>query len=229
MRLLRGLALMIAVSLVLGMFVPSAAAERDSLLVVVYTQDTIYENGDTIYLDVRVYDKGVLVDADEVEAVARFIASVDPGIPYSLLAFHPDFLLTDLPMTSKEEAREALTRARKTGLSRLHIYCNTLQAIACGYLFAVMLLLYLSIFWQILATALLLMGYWAAMMLIPVPGHGAGVLEPDANLALYIDRLILGRFEDGLPYTWILSGMGFTATVMLGVFSGELLRSKQRP
>ncbi|MHC5081157.1 MAG: radical SAM protein [Planctomycetota bacterium] len=61
------------------------------------------------------------VNADEVEAIARFIASVDPSLPYSLLAFHPDFLLTDLPLTAKGEAREALVRARKTGLSRLHV------------------------------------------------------------------------------------------------------------
>ena len=61
------------------------------------------------------------VDRAEVESVARFIASVDPTIPYSLLAFHPDFLLADLPPTSKEEAREALDVARRAGLTRLHV------------------------------------------------------------------------------------------------------------
>jgi predicted acyltransferase len=67
------------------------------------------------------------------------------------------------------------------------------------------------------------------MMLVPVPGHGAGVLTPEGNLAIYIDRLILGGFIDGTdpPYTWILSGITFTCTVMLGVFAGHLLRSQK--
>jgi predicted acyltransferase len=114
-------------------------------------------------------------------------------------------------------------------LSTLHIYSNTLQAIACGYFVAATLLMSVSLFWQVLVTSLLLVGYWALLVLIPVPGHGAGILDPKLNLALYIDQMILRRFQDGTTYTWILSGLGFTATVMLGAFSGELLRSKQHP
>ena len=63
-----------------------------------------------------------------------------------------------------------------TGLSRLHVYCNTLQAIACGYLFAAIILLNLSLFWQIFATAALLVGYWAALVPILEPGHEATLL-----------------------------------------------------
>ncbi len=114
-------------------------------------------------------------------------------------------------------------------LSTLHICSNTLQAIACGYLVAAVLLLEVSLLGQIAVTALLLLGYWAVLALIPVPGNEAGILQPQLNLALHIDRTILGRFDDGTTYTWILSGMGFVATVMLGVFSGQLLRSKQTP
>ncbi|MEP7005256.1 MAG: heparan-alpha-glucosaminide N-acetyltransferase domain-containing protein [Sphingomonas bacterium] len=44
----------------------------------------------------------------------------------------------------------------------------------------------------IAGTALLiLMAYWAAMALIPVPGFGAGVLTPEGNLAGYVDRAVL--------------------------------------
>ena len=63
------------------------------------------------------------------------------------------------------------------------------------------------------------------MLLVPVPGHGAGLWEEKVNLAMYIDELVLGRFRDGTPYTWLLSGMNFGAMVLLGVFSGELLRA----
>lgn len=41
-------------------------------------------------------------------------------------------------------------------------------------------------------TALLLLGYWAAMMLVPVPGHGAGQFTPEGNLAGYVDRMLVG-------------------------------------
>jgi len=114
-------------------------------------------------------------------------------------------------------------------LDKLHIYCNTLQAIACGYCVAAILVINVGIVAQIAATVVLLLGYWALMMFVPFAGHPAGTLQPDANLALYIDELILGRFRDGTSYTWILSGMGFAATVLLGTLSGHVLKSELRP
>ncbi len=61
------------------------------------------------------------VDAQEVGALARYIASLDPGLPYSLLAFHPQFYLHDLPVTSRDDAEEALAAARAAGLTRVQI------------------------------------------------------------------------------------------------------------
>jgi len=113
----------------------------------------------------------------------------------------------------------------KYDLSKLHIYCNTLQAIAAGYLIASLIMLNMRVLWQATATAGLLLLFWALMMLVPVPGHGAGVLTPEGNLAIYIDRAILGRFDDGTSYTWILSSMTFPCTVMMGVFAGYVLRA----
>ena len=112
-------------------------------------------------------------------------------------------------------------------LSKLHIYSNTLQAIAAGYIIAAIIMLNLGIRWQIAVTGILLVLFWLLLVLIPVPGYGMGVLTPDGNLAIYIDRIILGRFIDGTnpPYTWILSSMTFPCTVMLGVMAGHLLRS----
>ena len=110
-------------------------------------------------------------------------------------------------------------------LSKLHIYCNTLQAIAAGYLIASILMLELNIRWQMITTAALLLLFWALMVWVPVPGYGAGVLTEEGNLAIYIDNLILGRFSDGLAYTWILSSITFGGTVMLGVLGGHLLRT----
>jgi len=112
-------------------------------------------------------------------------------------------------------------------LSKLRIYSNTLQAIAAGYLIAAIIILNMRIVWQVVTTAALLLLFWALMMLVPVPGHGAGVLTSEGNLAIYLDKLILGRFQDGTSYTWILSSMTFGCTVMLGVMAGHLLRSEK--
>lgn len=61
------------------------------------------------------------VDEYEVRMISRFIASIDPEIPYSLLAFHPDYLLTDLPPTSRRHAYNCLKIAREEGLKNINI------------------------------------------------------------------------------------------------------------
>jgi pyruvate formate lyase activating enzyme len=61
------------------------------------------------------------VGAVEVAAIAKFIAAVNPDVPYSLLAFHPDFMMTDLPTTSRREAEECLKAAQAAGLRRVRL------------------------------------------------------------------------------------------------------------
>ena len=67
-----------------------------------------------------------------------------------------------------------------------------------------------------------LLAYWAMIMLIPVPGVGAGMLTPQGNVATYVDKLVLGRFHYG-ENTWFLSYLGFGASVLLGVLAGQIL------
>jgi pyruvate formate lyase activating enzyme len=61
------------------------------------------------------------VDEQEVKALATFLADIDPGIPYSLLGFRPQFLLSDLPPTSRAQAHSCLEAARARGLTRVRI------------------------------------------------------------------------------------------------------------
>jgi predicted acyltransferase len=110
-------------------------------------------------------------------------------------------------------------------LDTLHVFANTLQAIAVGYAIAGLLLLNTGIIAQVAFAVAMLVGYWLLLMYVPFGGHPAGTLEPNANLALAVDEFVLGRFRDGTTYTWVLSGMTFIATVLLGVFSGHVLRS----
>jgi predicted acyltransferase len=106
-------------------------------------------------------------------------------------------------------------------------FSNTLQAIAAGYLISAILILHFPLFVQIAAAALLLIGYWLLMLLVPFGGHEAGTLTQDHNLARYIEDAVFLPFRDfdALTYTWLLSSMGFAATTLLGVFGGRVLKS----
>jgi pyruvate formate lyase activating enzyme len=61
------------------------------------------------------------VDEEEVRAIARFLASLNNEIPYSLLGFHPQFYMRDLPSTSREHAQACLDAAHAVGLKRVRI------------------------------------------------------------------------------------------------------------
>jgi predicted acyltransferase len=67
---------------------------------------------------------------------------------------------------------------------------------------------------------------YTLLLTIPyVPGVGRGVLLPSSSFAWYIDQVVFGEFQDGTQYTWLLSGFGFVATTLSGVFAGELIKS----
>ena len=61
------------------------------------------------------------VDEEEVKKIAEYLAEIDPTIPYSLLAFKPDFEMMDLPYTSRKLAFECKAIAEKAGLRRVRI------------------------------------------------------------------------------------------------------------
>ena len=61
------------------------------------------------------------IEADEVKAIASFIADLNPNIPYALLGFHGDFLMTDLPATSWTQAQSSLEAANAAGLKRVRL------------------------------------------------------------------------------------------------------------
>lgn len=120
-------------------------------------------------------------------------------------------------------AQGSLLRYRLEGME---LFSNTLQAIAVGYLVASMALLHLSLRAQIGLFVALTLGYWAVMRFVSFDGHPAGLLEREANFALYVDQLVLGRFRRDHSFTWIVTSLGFAATVVLGTMAGHLLRGR---
>jgi len=72
----------------------------------------------------------------------------------------------------------------------------------------------------------LLVGYWALMTFVPVPGHGAGVFEEGKNLANYVDSQYLPLFKwngDHDP-EGMLSTLPAMGSCLLGLMAGLLLR-----
>lgn len=118
------------------------------------------------------------------------------------------------------------------GLFKWQGYENTRMAsvlgrIALSCFFAAIIYLNCSRRTQIIWFAGLLLLYWAAMVLIPVPGFGAGVLTPEGNLEGYIDRILLPGKLHRTVYDpeGILSTIPAVCSAMLGVFTGQYLRN----
>lgn len=61
------------------------------------------------------------VEKDEVEKIANFLAKLNPNIPYVLLAFSPQHMMTDLPLLTWEEAGKCLKAAKEAGLKRVYL------------------------------------------------------------------------------------------------------------
>ena len=72
------------------------------------------------------------VDAEEIRRIAKFIAGINRDIPYSLLAFSPQFLMNDLPTTSVEHAKAAYQAACDEGLTNVHLGNRHLLGLAYG-------------------------------------------------------------------------------------------------
>lgn len=111
---------------------------------------------------------------------------------------------------------------------------GVLQRIAIAYLAGSVIVLFTGVRAQIATAAALLLGYWALETLVPVPGVGAGVLEPGRDLGAWIDRLVFGQQHLWVnSTTWdpegLLSTIPAVATVLAGVFAGDWLRSDRSP
>ena len=104
-------------------------------------------------------------------------------------------------------------------------YLGVLQRIAICYFVAATLTMHMRWRGIVAITAALLIGYWALMTFVPVPGIGAGSFGPDANLANWIDLHHLpGRLWDGTrDPEGLLSTLPAIASCLLGVLAGQLL------
>jgi predicted acyltransferase len=104
---------------------------------------------------------------------------------------------------------------------------GVLQRIAVVYL--ICSIIFLQTNWRgiLSISGILLLGYWLAMTLIPVPGVGAANLEPGTNLAAWLDSVAMpGRMYQG---SWdpegYLSTLPAIVTGLSGILAGFLIKS----
>ena len=110
---------------------------------------------------------------------------------------------------------------------------GVLQRIAVCYLISAIFVLWSDARGQIAGIAACLIGYWVLMRYVPVPGYGVPthdipLLDPDRNLAAWLDRKLLMRhlYEGTRDPEGVLSTIPAIASSLLGVLTGEWLRSK---
>ena len=118
---------------------------------------------------------------------------------------------------------------------------GVLQRIAVCYLAGGLLAISSSARTQLVVLAALLLGYWALLMLVPVPGTGAigpaAIAEPGATLPAFVDRALLdwggwGNHLWGQSRTWdpegVLSTLPAIGTVILGLAAGRWIARSDR-
>lgn len=107
---------------------------------------------------------------------------------------------------------------------------GVLQRIGLCYFFAAIVVVHTRWRTQTIIVGAVLILYWAAAALIPVPGFGAGVMTPEGCLSSYIDQqLIPGKLYYGYgDNEGLISTFPAVCTVLMGALAGHWLRS-QRP
>jgi len=107
---------------------------------------------------------------------------------------------------------------------------GVLQRIALCTLLAAPIVVYCGWRMQLAIIGLLLTVYSALMLFYPVPGIGAGVLEPGKDFGAWIDRMVLDGHMWVQSKTWDPEGLFSTlpalCSQLFGVLAGRFLLSK---
>ena len=113
--------------------------------------------------------------------------------------------------------------------TRINLF-GVLQRIAAVFIACALLFIYTNWKTQVYILGTILLGYWITMSFISTDTLLAGTIEPGANLAFFIDRLIFPVDMIG-KHGWSAEGFYSTfpaiATGITGMLAGHLLISKK--
>jgi predicted acyltransferase len=106
-----------------------------------------------------------------------------------------------------------------------------LQRIAIVYFVCAVLYLLTSWRTQIGIIVAILLGYWILLTVVPVPGVGPANLNPDTNLAAWLDQTILDGFlrNPKSDPQGILSTLPAICIGLIGLLAGQLLQKDINP
>ena len=180
---------------------------------------------------------------DMIFPIFLFVAGV--SMPYS---FEKKMSIagvnTPMELPAREKKKIYLSMLKRTciliflgfivnGLLRFDGYDQTrfasvLGRIGLAWFFAGIIYLNFNLKKQIIWFIGILVGYYLAMKLIPVPDFGAGVLTKEGSLEGYIDRMFLpGRLHSKVyDPEGLFSTIPAVATALLGMFLGTFLKTK---
>jgi len=106
---------------------------------------------------------------------------------------------------------------------------GTLQRIAVCYLCASLIVRQTGPRGQLAWALWLIAAYTVTLLVIPVPGIGAGVLTPTGNFPQWLDRVVLGAHTKASDPLGILGTLPSISTTLFGVLAGQLLRRDAPP
>ncbi len=111
-------------------------------------------------------------------------------------------------------------------------WTGVLQRIALCYFLAAILVLNTKVKTQVAVFVGILVLYWAALALIPVPGYGPGVMTPEGSLHSYLDQKVMpGKISEEFygpgDSLGAISTFPAVCSLLLGVFAGYWLKSKR--
>lgn len=111
---------------------------------------------------------------------------------------------------------------------------GVLQRIGICYGITALLFLHMNVRGLTTLLVSILLGYWAILALVPVPGGVAGDFTIEGNLGGYLDRNYLPGKIYKAYYGFgdnegLLSTLGALGTTLLGVLSGSWLKSSAQP
>lgn len=106
-------------------------------------------------------------------------------------------------------------------------FASVLGRIGLASFFAAVIYLNFTLSKQVVWFISILFVYYILMLLVPVPGFGAGVFTPEGNLSAYIDRLFLPGKLHRMVYDpeGLLSTIPAICSAMLGIFTGTFIKN----
>ncbi len=111
-------------------------------------------------------------------------------------------------------------------------WTGVLQRIGICYFLVAVLVLNTKVRTQVVVFFSVLLLYWAALALIPVPGYGPGQMTPEGSLHTYVDQKVMAGHISSEFYgpgdsLGVISTFPAACSLLLGVFAGYWLKSSR--